>query len=57
MFAPYFIIHHLLLKSSLPYTLAFSNVPGLRKATLHEGRKALKMMIYFIPAGYTGVGI
>jgi WS/DGAT C-terminal domain len=45
------------MKSSEPYSLAFSNVPGLLKPIEVQGKKSRKLQLYFIPAGYTGVAL
>ena len=57
MFAPYILLNWIYMKSSEPYSLAFSNVPGLLKPIEFQGRKSRKMQLYFIPAGYTGVAL
>ena len=57
MFAPYVLLNWFYMKSSEPYSLAFSNVPGLLKPIEFQGRKSRKMQLYFIPAGYTGVAL
>lgn len=57
MFAPYILLNYAYMKSSIPYTLAFSNVPGLLKPILFSGKKSIKMQLYFIPAGHTGMAL
>jgi NRPS condensation-like uncharacterized protein len=43
MFLPYYFLNWFQSKSTLPYTLAFSNTPGLVKPITFEGRKSIKM--------------
>lgn len=43
MFAPYFVLDWFLMQSTKPYTLAFSNTPGLLKPILVEGKPSKKM--------------
>lgn len=57
MFSPYFLQNWFIKKSTLPFTLAFSNTPGLLKPVVAEGNKKSRMMTsYIIPAGHTGIG-
>ena len=56
MFTPYFILERFARTSSLPYTMAFSNTPGLLRPIQFEGKKSIKMTSYLIPAGHTGIG-
>jgi hypothetical protein len=55
MFAPYYLLNFFAVKSSLPYTLAFSNTPGLLKHVEFYGKKSQKMQTYILPAGHTGL--
>lgn len=57
MFAPYFASDWFVRRSTLPYTLAFSNTPGILKPLESEGKKSRIMTNYLIPAGYTGLAI
>jgi len=57
MFIPYFISDWFIGSSTLPYTLAFSNVPGLLKPIVSDGKKSVMMTSYIIPSGYTGMGL
>jgi len=43
--------------TSKPYTMAFSNIPGLLKPITYGGKKSVKMSIYFIPSGHTGMAL
>ena len=55
MFAPYWLVNWVLFESTKPYTLAFSNTPGLLKPIVFSGRKSIKMQYYFIPSGNIGI--
>ena len=57
MFCPNFMVRHTCGKSSFPFTLAFSNLPGLRKPISVKGSNSIKIASYFIPGGFTGLGI
>ena len=57
MFLPYKALELFSDFSTKPYTLAFSNLPGLLKSLTFDGRRSLKMQIYLIPAGVTGMGL
>lgn len=57
MFAPYFVLDYFLMKSTAPYTLAFSNTPGLLKPIQLEQGISHKMHFYFIPSGLAGMGL
>lgn len=57
MFTPYFLSDWFITKSTIPYTMAFSNVPGLLKPLEQNGKKSIMMTNFFIPAGVTGVGL
>lgn len=57
MFCPAFLNSIILDSGSLPYTLAFSNVPGLLKPVPFNGSKSKKDFGYFIPGGKAGIGI
>ena len=54
MFMPYSILNYMS-QGSLPYTLVFSNVPGLIKPIENHGKKSIKMQSYFVPLGPTGL--
>lgn len=56
-FFPYFSQDWFIRKSTLPYTLAFSNVPGLLKPLEADGKKSIMMCNYVIPSGHTGLAI
>ena len=55
MFVPHFISNWFIGQSTRPYTLAFSNTPGLLKPLIAEGKKSVMMTSYIIPSGYTGM--
>lgn len=57
MFSPNWLLSLFSIFSTKPYTLAFSNLPGLLKPIVFDGRKSIKMQNYMIPAGVTGIGI
>ena len=57
MFTPYFILDWFLMKSTIPYTLAFSNTPGLLKPITIEDKKSIKMQFYFVASGHTGMAL
>ena len=57
MFVPKWLMLWFSEFSTKPYTLAFSNLPGLLKPIIFDGRKSIKMQNYIIPAGVTGIGI
>ena len=57
MFSPYFLQNWFLMKSTEPYTLAFSNTPGLLKPISYEGKKSKKMQFYFVPSGRAGMAL
>jgi hypothetical protein len=57
MFAPYVILNWFMMRSTIPYTMAFSNTPGLLKPVAYEDRKSVKMQYYFVPSGHTGMGL
>ncbi len=57
MFVPKWLLFLFSIFSTKPYTLAFSNLPGLLKPIVFDGRKSIKMQTYLIPAGVTGIGI
>ena len=54
---PYFLLNWFTSFSTMPYTLAFSNTPGLLRPLQFHGKKSIKMQNYIIPAGYTGIGV
>lgn len=57
MFLPYFFQNWIIKKSTLPYTLAFSNTPGLLKPIYaEENKRSHCMTSYLIPSGHTGIG-
>lgn len=51
MFGPNTFSSWFLETGSKPFTLAFSNLPGLLKPATFNGSKAIKMIGYFVPAG------
>jgi len=57
MFMPYVFLNYFLMQQTIPYTMAFSNTPGLLKPIWYEGKKSIKMQYYFIPTGYVGMGL
>ena len=57
MFLPHNILDMFIAKSSIPFTLAFSNTPGPIKP-IRDGDKISRQMIsYIVPSGFTGIGI
>ena len=57
MFAPYALMNWFMMLTSKPYTMAFSNIPGMLKPITYGGNKSVKMSIYFIPSGHTGMAL
>lgn len=58
MFFPYFLQDWFILKNTKPYTLAFSNTPGLLKPLVAEnGKKSRMMTSYIIASGKTGIAL
>ena len=57
MFTPYIILNYFLMKSTIPYTMAFSNTPGLLKPIFIDGKKSIKMQYYFVPSACTGMAL
>lgn len=57
MFLPYYVLNWVTYKSTKPYTMAFSNTPGLLKPVLYEGKKSIKMYSFVVPAGHTGLAL
>ena len=57
MFLPYAVLNWFQSVSTRPFTLAFSNMPGLLRPLQFDGRKSIKMQNYIIPAGLTGIGL
>ena len=57
MFTPYIVLNWFQDFSTKPYTMAFSNTPGLLKPLEFDGRKSIKMQNYVVPAGLTGIGL
>jgi hypothetical protein len=55
MFLPYFILNLSMGFSTMPYTLAFSNTPGLLKPLRFEDKKSIKSHYYVVPTGHTGI--
>ena len=55
MFLPYEVLNWFQSISTRPFTLAFSNTPGLLRPLQFDGRKSIKMQTYIIPAGLTGI--
>eukprot|EP00347_Sterkiella_histriomuscorum_P014567 403360388 len=56
-FTPNFLSDWFIKKSTMPYTLAFSNVPGLLRPLEQDGKKSVLMCNYLIPSGHTGLAI
>jgi hypothetical protein len=57
MFLPYYLLNLTTLISTKPFTMAFSNMPGVLKPITVNGRKFLKTQSYIIPSGKTGIVI
>ncbi|CDW90218.1 diacylglycerol o-acyltransferase [Stylonychia lemnae] len=57
MLVPYFISDWFIGQSTKPYTMAFSNTPGLLKPLVSDGKKSIMMFTYIIPSGYTGMAL
>lgn len=57
MFMPYYFLNWSTFYSTKPYTMAFSNTPGLLKPLDIEGKKSLKMQNYVMPSGHTGIAL
>lgn len=58
MFMPYYVLDYTTAMASLPYTLAFSNTPGLLKPIILDGdKKTKKVHNYVIPGGHTGIAL
>jgi len=57
MLLPYALLNWFQAYSTRPYTLAFSNTPGLLRPLSFDGRHSIKMQNYIIPAGLTGIGL
>lgn len=57
MFLPYLVLNEMVTRSTLPYTMAFSNTPGLLKPVTSDNRKSIKMQYYFVPSGHTGMAL
>jgi WS/DGAT C-terminal domain len=57
MFFPHYLMNFITSFSTKPYTMAFSNTPGLLKPILFEGRKSIKMFNHVLPAGHTGMAL
>lgn len=57
MFAPYVLMNWFMMITSKPYTMAFSNIPGMLQPIRYGGKKSVKMQIYFIPSGHTGMAL
>ncbi len=56
MFSPYFLQNWFIRKSTLPFTLAFSNTPGpLKPVTADVVKKSIMMTSYIIASGHTGI--
>jgi WS/DGAT C-terminal domain len=43
MFVPYKLLEWFSVFSTMPYTMAFSNTPGLLKSLTFDGRHSIKM--------------
>jgi len=58
MFAPYVLQERLMEMQTMPFTMAFSNTPGLLKPLdLGEGRKSHMMQPYIVSAGKCGLSV
>lgn len=57
MFLPYYILNFITKMSSKPFTMAFSNTPGLLKPVIYDGKKSIKMYNYVLPAGHMGIAL
>jgi len=57
MFLPYYLLNLTTLISTKPFTMAFSNMPGVLKPITVNGRQFLKTQSYIIPSGKTGIVI
>jgi hypothetical protein len=57
MLLPYYLLNWTTFFSTRPFTMAFSNTPGILKQLTFNGRKSIKTQNYFIPSGSTGIGI
>ena len=57
MLAPYFFMNYFMMLTSKPYTMAFSNIPGMLQPITYGGKKSVKMQIYFVPSGHTGMAL
>lgn len=57
MITPYWILNWFSGFSTRPFTLSFSNVPGLIKPITFQGRKSIMMSNYILPVGKTGLTV
>ena len=57
MFSPTFISTAIQDFGSLPFTMAFSNVPGLSRPIYFKDSASISMQYYVIPAGGCGMSI
>jgi len=55
LFTPTFLLAKFIRNESLPYTLAFSNTPGLQKPLIIDGKKSVKSSAYIITPGHCGL--
>jgi len=57
VFVPEHIWKLLMHRASIPYTLAFSNVPGVIKPIVFKGYEIENVKSFIIPGGATGIGL
>lgn len=57
MFSPTFVSKQFFTMGSKPFTIAFSNLPGLLSSITFGGKKTIKSYGYFIPAGKCGLAV
>lgn len=57
IFLPYYLLNYMAYMTSKPYTMAFSNTPGLLKPVLYDGKKSIKMYTFVTPVGHTGLAL
>lgn len=55
MIMPYFVCNYFCHLTTLPFTLAFSNTPGMLRPLMQEGKKSRIMQNYLISAGHCGL--
>lgn len=57
VFVPEHIWKLIMHRASIPYTLAFSNVPGVIKPIVFKGNEIENVKSFIIPGGATGIGL